>query len=145
MPLFFSFIPGSQATQFIVRFSHDRRPPKSRLSLRLSVSSASLRYPFPLHLCLFCNSLSINTMQNKELNPSSFQSVTQKGEGGCDLKRSSRMNPLDDSRCTQTTAAGRRCKMPRVTSHVPLCGSHLEPQGRRLRSEPAHHAQDLLD
>ena len=55
------------------------------------------------------------------------------------------MNPLDDSRCTQTTAAGRRCKMPRVNSHVTLCGTHLEAQRCRLRSEPAHHAQDLLD
>lgn len=53
--------------------------------------------------------------------------------------------PDDPTRCTQTTADGRRCRMPRVNSHVTLCGTHLEAQQRRLRSEPARHAQDLLD
>jgi len=56
------------------------------------------------------------------------------------------MTRIDDStRCTQTTADGRRCRMPRVNSHVTLCGTHLEAQQRRLRTEPAPHAHDLLE
>ena len=56
------------------------------------------------------------------------------------------MSSLDDStRCTQTTADGRRCRMPRVNSHVTLCGTHLEAQQRRLRGEPVRHAQDVMD
>ena len=56
------------------------------------------------------------------------------------------MTPIDDpTRCTQTTSDGRRCRMPRVNSHVTLCGTHLEAQQRRLRREPARHAHDLLD
>jgi len=35
--------------------------------------------------------------------------------------------------------------MPRVNSHVTLCGTHLEAQQRRLRREPVRHAQDFLD
>jgi len=53
--------------------------------------------------------------------------------------------PDDPTRCTQTTADGRRCRMPRVNSHVTLCGTHLEAQQRRLRREPVRHAQDLMD
>jgi hypothetical protein len=35
--------------------------------------------------------------------------------------------------------------MPRVNAHVELCGTHLEAKQRRLRSEPAYTAQDVLD
>ena len=52
--------------------------------------------------------------------------------------------PDDPTRCTQTTADGRRCRMPRVNSHVSLCGTHLEAQQRRLRREPTRQAQDIL-
>jgi len=52
--------------------------------------------------------------------------------------------PDDDTRCTHTTADGRRCRMPRVNAHVSLCGTHLEAQQRRLRFEPGRHAQDAL-
>ncbi|HKM90282.1 MAG TPA: hypothetical protein VJX29_06685 [Candidatus Acidoferrales bacterium] len=52
--------------------------------------------------------------------------------------------PDDPTRCTQTTADGRRCRMPRVNSHVTLCGTHLEAQQRRLRKEPVRHAQDAM-
>jgi hypothetical protein len=53
--------------------------------------------------------------------------------------------PDDPTRCTQTTAGGHRCRMPRVNSHVTLCGTHLEAQQRRLRRESVRHAQDFLD
>ena len=55
------------------------------------------------------------------------------------------MSNIDDStRCTHTTADGRRCRMPRVNSHVSLCGTHLEAQHRRIRSLPAQSMHDAL-
>ncbi len=54
-------------------------------------------------------------------------------------------HPDDPTRCTQTTAGGRRCRMPRVNSHVTLCGTHLEAQQRRLRREPARQVQEILE
>jgi len=55
------------------------------------------------------------------------------------------MTQIDDpTRCTQTTADGRRCRMPRVNSHVTLCGTHLEAQQRRLRANPASTVHDAL-
>ena len=55
------------------------------------------------------------------------------------------MTQLDDpTRCTHTTADGRRCRMPRVNSHVTLCGTHLEAQQRRLRTNPASTVHDAL-
>ena len=55
------------------------------------------------------------------------------------------MSNIDDyTRCIHTTAAGRRCRMPRVNSHVTLCGTHLEAQQRRMRSAPAPTVHDAL-
>src|SRR5271156_553677 len=55
------------------------------------------------------------------------------------------MSSVDDStRCQHTTAAGRRCRMPRVNSHVTLCGTHLESQQRRMRTAPAPTVHDAL-
>jgi len=52
--------------------------------------------------------------------------------------------PDDTTRCTHTTAAGRRCRMPRVNSHVTLCGTHLEAQQRRMRTATAPTVHDAL-
>lgn len=52
--------------------------------------------------------------------------------------------PDDATRCTQTTADGRRCRMPRVNQHVTLCGTHLETQHRRLRANPSPTVHDAL-
>ncbi|HMD30654.1 MAG TPA: hypothetical protein VKG84_02010 [Candidatus Acidoferrales bacterium] len=52
--------------------------------------------------------------------------------------------PGSDTRCTHTTADGRRCRMPRTNAHVSLCGTHLEAEHRRLRFEPGRHAHDVL-
>jgi len=55
------------------------------------------------------------------------------------------MSTLDDAtRCTHTTADGRRCRMPRVNRHVTLCGTHLESLQRRLRADPASTVHDAL-
>ena len=55
------------------------------------------------------------------------------------------MSQIDDpTRCTWTTADGRRCRMPRVNSHVTLCGTHLEAQQRRLRVAPVPTVHDAL-
>ena len=54
------------------------------------------------------------------------------------------MNHQSESRCTYTTARGHRCRMPRVNSHVSLCGTHLEAQRHCLRSESGRDAQDAL-
>jgi hypothetical protein len=54
------------------------------------------------------------------------------------------MSQIDDpTRCTHTTGAG-RCRMPRVNSHVTLCGTHLETQQRRMRFNPAPTVHDAL-
>ena len=56
------------------------------------------------------------------------------------------MSKVDDStRCSHITANGRRCRMPRVNGHVALCGTHLEAQQRRMRSESAATVHDALN
>ena len=56
------------------------------------------------------------------------------------------MSKIDDpTRCTHTTADGRRCRMPRVDPHTELCGTHLEAQQRRMRSDPAARPCDALN
>jgi len=55
------------------------------------------------------------------------------------------MSQIDDTtRCTHTTADGRRCRMPRVNSHVTLCGTHLEAQHRCLRTTTKPMVHDAL-
>jgi hypothetical protein len=50
----------------------------------------------------------------------------------------------DPTRCTYTTADGRRCRMPRTDPHVTLCGTHLEAQQRRVRTQPTSLVHDVL-
>jgi len=61
------------------------------------------------------------------------------------MKKEKGMACSSDSRCTFTTADGRRCRMPRVNAHVSLCGTHLEAKHRQLRANPSPQAQDVLD
>jgi len=56
------------------------------------------------------------------------------------------MSSTDDpTRCTWTTADGRRCRMPRLDEHTKFCGTHLESQQRRMRSDPAARPLDILN
>jgi len=54
-------------------------------------------------------------------------------------------HPDESTRCTHVTSSGRRCRMPRVNAHVALCGTHLEAEHRRLRSDPSIPVHDALN
>ena len=56
------------------------------------------------------------------------------------------MSSTDDAtRCTWTTADGRRSRMPRRDAHTKFCGTHLESQQRRMRADPAARPLDILN